>query len=319
MANKVVHVAAAAIWNSKRELLIAKRPDDKHQGGLWEFPGGKVEPGETVLDALSRELDEELGIRLTQAEKLIEVPYHYPDKSVLLDVYSITAFEGEPWGKEGQPVSWVKLDELDGYEFPAANKPILDACLLPKSLAITPYLSDLQQLEVSIMRAIKGGAEGVLLRAPLFEADSVALDKAIDFINTQVDAASVRDVFFAVSTTVDIANKMALEAVHLSVSNLEKLNHRDEFTGRWLGTSCHNAEELSEAIAKEVDYVMLSPVQHTQSHPEIEPLGWSAFSKLTKSSSVPVFALGGMEKGDLALAVENGAQGIAAISAWSEG
>ncbi|WP_415887120.1 Nudix family hydrolase [Neptuniibacter sp. QD37_6] len=318
MANKVVHVAAAAIWNSKHELLIAKRPDDKHQGGLWEFPGGKVESGEAVLDALSRELDEELGIRLTQAEKLIEVPYHYPDKSVLLDVYSITEFEGEPWGKEGQPVRWVKLDELEGYEFPAANKPILDACLLPKAFAITPYLSDLQQLEVSIMRAIKGGAEGVVLRAPLFETDSVALDKAIDFINAQVDAASVRDVFFAVNTTIDIANELALEAVHLSMSNLDKLSHRNEFSGRWLGASCHNADELSEAIAKGVDYIMLSPVQHTQSHPEVEPLGWNAFSELAKSSVVPVFALGGMDKGDLTLAVDNGAQGIAAISAWSE-
>ncbi|WP_415890436.1 Nudix family hydrolase [Neptuniibacter sp. SY11_33] len=319
MANKVVHVAAAAIWNSKRELLIAKRPDDKHQGGLWEFPGGKVETGEAVLDALSRELDEELGIRLTQAEKLIEVPYHYPDKSVLLDVYSITGFEGEPWGKEGQPVRWVKLNDLEKYEFPAANKPILNACLLPKTLAITPYLSDVQQLEASIVQAIRCGAEGVVLRAPLFEAGTVASDKIIDFINAQIDFAAVRNVFFAVNTTVEVANKLAFEAVHLSGSNLDKLSHRDEFAGRWLGASCHNAEELSEAIVKGVDYVMLSPVQHTQSHPEVEPLGWKVFAELAKSSVVPVFALGGMERSDLALSVENGAQGIAAISAWSEG
>lgn len=319
MANKVVHVAAAAIWNSKRELLIAKRPNDKHQGGLWEFPGGKVESGEAVLDALSRELDEELGIRLTQAEKLIEVPYHYPDKSVFLDVYSITGFEGEPWGKEGQPVRWVKLNDLEKYEFPAANKPILNACLLPKTLAITPYLSDVQQLEASIVQAIRCGAEGVVLRAPLFEADTVAPNKIIDFINAQIDFAAVRNVFFAVNTTVEVANKLAFEAVHLSGSNLGKLSHRDEFAGRWLGASCHNAEELSEAIVKGVDYVMLSPVKHTQSHPEVEPLGWKVFAELAKSSVVPVFALGGMERSDIALAVENGAQGIAAISAWSEG
>jgi len=319
MANKVVHVAAAAIWNSKRELLIAKRPDDKHQGGLWEFPGGKVESGEAVLDALYRELDEELGIRLTQAEKLIEVPYHYPDKSVLLDVYSITAFEGEPWGKEGQPVRWVKLNELESYDFPAANKPILDACLLPKTLAITPFTSDFKLLETSIQRAVQAGAEGIVLRAPLFESDSVALDKTIDFINAQIDLLAETDSFFAVNTTVDIANELALKAVHLTTNNLAKLSHRSEFSVRWLGASCHNADEVTEAIAKGADYVMLSPVQHTQSHPEVEPLGWDAFSELAKSSIVPVFALGGLEKEDLALALENGAQGIAAISAWLEG
>lgn len=318
MSNKVVHVAAAAIWNSKRELLIAKRPDDKHQGGLWEFPGGKVEPGEAVIDALSRELHEELGLKLTQAEKLIEVPYHYPDKSVLLDVYSVTGFEGEPWGKEGQPVRWVKLNELEGYEFPAANRPVLDACLLPKKLAVTPYVADYQQLEFSIKRAVQAGAEGVVLRAPILEVDLEYLDKSIEFIQAQMDSLEKDDCFFSVNTSVDMANRLNLSAVHLSAGNLAKLSHRDDFLGRWLGASCHNAEELAEAVSKGVDYVMLSPVQNTKSHPGVRPLGWKAFSELAKSSVVPVFALGGMGKEDLALALENGAQGIAAISAWLE-
>ena len=135
--SKLIHVAAAVILNDKGQVLLAKRPDDKHQGGLWEFPGGKVEPDEPVLEALTRELDEELGIRVTSARPLIQVPHHYPDKSVLLDVFEVDAFSGEPWGREGQPVRWVDAHLLDDYDFPAANRPILAAAQLPSRLVIT--------------------------------------------------------------------------------------------------------------------------------------------------------------------------------------
>lgn len=126
---KVVHVAVAVITikdKSEKKVLIAKRPDHVHKGGFWEFPGGKVEDAETVLEALSRELKEELAISVLDAEPFLEVRHDYPEKSVLLDVWEVTQFSGCAVGNEGQPVVWVSVDQLNGYQFPEANRPIID-------------------------------------------------------------------------------------------------------------------------------------------------------------------------------------------------
>jgi len=131
---KRVHVAVGVIKNSDGEILIAKRADHQHQGGLWEFPGGKVEAGETVPQALIRELQEEVNLDCTSAEitSLMQQSYDYPDKSVLLDIYWVVEslnekqFKEQAKGLEGQPIAWVSADKLDQYEFPAANAVIID-------------------------------------------------------------------------------------------------------------------------------------------------------------------------------------------------
>ena len=120
---KRIHVVAAVIRGADGRILIARRADDQHQGGLWEFPGGKVESGEAVQAALARELEEELGIRPSVARPLIQVQHDYPDKQVLLDVWEVSAFVGEPHGAEGQPLAWVGARQLLEYQFPAANRP----------------------------------------------------------------------------------------------------------------------------------------------------------------------------------------------------
>lgn len=130
---KRVHVAAAVILNGDgSRVLIARRPDHVHKGGLWEFPGGKVEPGETAREALQREIHEELAIQVVAAEPLLEVRHDYPEKSVLLDVWCVRAFDGEPRGNEGQPLCWVALGQLADYSFPEANQPIIDAIVTDK-------------------------------------------------------------------------------------------------------------------------------------------------------------------------------------------
>lgn len=128
---KEVHVAVAVAVVNDAEVLIAKRPDDKHQGGLWEFPGGKVEPGETVTAALVRELDEEVALPASESQmsELLQIPFEYPDKKVFLDVYWVTVSINDALlahGAEGQQVRWVKVHELSDYRFPEANQPILD-------------------------------------------------------------------------------------------------------------------------------------------------------------------------------------------------
>jgi 8-oxo-dGTP diphosphatase len=126
-----VHVAVGVIFNSKQDqILIAKRPNHLHQGGLWEFPGGKVSSGEAIEHALARELFEELGISDIQAEPLMHILYDYTDKKVYLDIWIIHQFNGQAKGKEGQQCEWVNLQDLlssqSQYQFPAANQPILD-------------------------------------------------------------------------------------------------------------------------------------------------------------------------------------------------
>lgn len=125
-----IHVAVGVIVNARGEILIALRPEHSHQGGLWEFPGGKVEAGETVQQALQRELREELGLEIESLRDCVEIRHDYPDKSVLLDVWWVDRFSGKPLGREGQPIRWVAAHQLREYAFPAANQPIIDAVVV---------------------------------------------------------------------------------------------------------------------------------------------------------------------------------------------
>ncbi|MFT6956345.1 MAG: 8-oxo-dGTP diphosphatase [Halieaceae bacterium] len=124
---KEVHVAVGVILDSVNRILITRRGENAHQGGLWEFPGGKVESGETVRHALQRELQEELGITIGIASPLVQVHHDYGDKAVLLDVYVVQEFSGEPKGLEGQPLEWVTETQLKIFEFPKANALIVEA------------------------------------------------------------------------------------------------------------------------------------------------------------------------------------------------
>ena len=124
MEKKQVWVAVGVI-RKNNQIFIARRADNLHQGGKWEFPGGKVENGETLLTALDRELYEENGIRVTQAEPLMVIEHDYGDKAVKLDIWQVTEFEGEPYGKEGQECLWADISALEQYEFPEANKAIV--------------------------------------------------------------------------------------------------------------------------------------------------------------------------------------------------
>lgn len=124
---KQVRVAVAVIINAAQQVLISWRQPHQHQGGLWEFPGGKCEPGETTYAALVREIDEEVGLKIQQASPLISLSHDYGDKQVELDVWRVTQFDGDASGREGQPLKWCHYSELDPSQFPAANAAIIEA------------------------------------------------------------------------------------------------------------------------------------------------------------------------------------------------
>lgn len=127
--SKLIHVAVGVIINDRQEILIAKRHQHLHQGGKWEFPGGKVEQGETVQQALIRELKEEVALNVQQTQDLMIITHDYAEKQVKLDVHWVTDFNGNAFGVEGQEIAWVAPTQLKDYRFPEANKPIIDKIL----------------------------------------------------------------------------------------------------------------------------------------------------------------------------------------------
>ena len=310
--SRVVHVAVGVIVGKDGAILIAKRPDKTHQGGLWEFPGGKVEARETLFDALKRELQEELAIEVVATEPLIKIRHDYGDKVVLLDVHKVTEFSGQPQGNEGQPIQWVAPSSLHEYEFPAANHPIITAINLPQRLLITGEFTELSDFLARVDSALKKGICMVQLRLHESETISKVLGPVAEICNHYSAKLSINtspQLFADISSPPNIG-------LHLNTAQLLRCGMRPVGDSVLLSASCHTKSEIEHAEKIGVDYICLSPVSVTNSHPDQEGMGWGAFKQLVESAKIPVYALGGMAESDLAIALESGAQSIAAISEW---
>lgn len=309
---KRVHVAAAVIRGVDGRILIARRPEDKHQGGLWEFPGGKVEEGEGVRAALDRELEEELGIRPQAARPLIQIRHDYPDKQVLLDVWEVSSFTGEPHGAEGQPLAWASERQLLEYQFPAANNPIVAAARLPDRYLITPDGLQPGELLAGIRSALAQGMRLIQLRAPnMF--DPQYRDLAVDVQGLCAGKAQLM-----LKGPLEWLGDFPAAGWHLTSEQLRKYaaGGRPFPRDRWLAASCHGAEELALAAQMGVDFVTLSPVQATATHPEAQPLGWEVASAMLSHFNLPAYLLGGVAPSDIERAWQSGAQGVAGIRAF---
>lgn len=301
-------LVVAAVIRREGRILIAQRPRDKHMGGLWEFPGGKVEAGEDVRHALVRELDEELGITATAFAPLIRITHDYPDKAVCLDVWEVMAFHGEPHGREGQAVRWVTPDELPAFDYPAANRPIVTAARLPGCYFISPPDLGPAAYGEWADAVLARGARLLLLRAPAL-AEATYLDVARALL------ARCRGAGAHLLLHGDPARLAQVEAdgLHLPAARLAMLAERPDTGARWLAASVHDAAELAQAERMGVDFVTLSPVRDTASHPGQPGMGWESLAALVAQAQVPVYALGGLTAGDLPAARMAGAQGVAGI------
>lgn len=310
MVKRRVHVAAAAIISrDSRQVLIARRPSNVDQGGLWEFPGGKLAPYETGFEALKRELHEELGVEIQRAQPLIRVHHEYPDKHILLDVWQILAFAGEPFGREGQAVRWVAMDELHSYPFPAANLPILRAVMLPTEYLISDEEDDDEVFLIKLGRALReDGIRLVQLRAKNLEPDAylVRAEKALGLCREY-------DARLLLNGEPELLQSIDADGVHLTSERLMSLERRPLAESKWLSASTHDRVQLDQAARIGCDFVTLSPLRTTPSHPEVDPLGWHDFQQLVETAAMPVFALGGMTRHDANHARAVGAQGIASI------
>lgn len=305
-------VVAGVLRDAQGRVLLAQRPPHKQHGGLWEFPGGKRESDETSLQALRRELHEELGIDIGEATPLIRVPWRYPELRVDLDVLQVAAFSGTPEGREGQALAWVAVDALHQWPMPDADRPVVSALRLPRLYAITRDPGpDEAALVAGALAQLHAGCKLLQVRAKTLGIDAtarvlaellpVARDCGADILlNTHIQlAASVDDI-----------------GVHLTAAQLDQLERRPLPRDRWVSASCHDPREIERAVAFDCDFIVLAPVLQTPTHPGTPALGWTEFARLSALSPLPVFALGGLAPGDLDTAISHGAFGIAGISAF---
>lgn len=306
------HVVAGVLSDTQGRVLLAQRPSGRHSAGLWEFPGGKIEPGETAHAALRRELREEIGIDAGAVEPLIGVPWDFAQKSIFLDVYRVLGFAGTPHGREGQALAWHRLDELAGIAMPEPDRPVATALRLPPHYAITPEPGDDDASFLDrIDRALAAGARLLQLRAKTVSAARLRL-----LARAARERALAAGAALLVNARADIAEELGLDGVHLPASELMRWNERPLPRGRWVAASCHDARELAHAAAIGVDFAVVGPVLPTRSHPGAPPLGWPGFAALCAAAPLPVYALGGLTPADVPAARAHGAQGVAGISGF---
>lgn len=310
-ARKLIDVAAGVIRDDALgRVLVAKRPEGVHQGGLWEFPGGKLEVGETVSEALKRELWEEIGITVHASTPLITLEHVYPDRTVRLHVRDVRDYSGEPRGVEGQPVRWVSLDELDQYSFPAANDPIRIAVQLPDCYPILNLDDHPAESIEALLSAWRDGG----LRLVRFRTRQDG--KARDGVGVWVAKAKALGIEVLIDGSVELMRATGAAGLHLPGKSLKDLTQRPVAGDHWLAASCHDAQELAEAARLGVDFAVLGPVLPTLTHPGTPSLGWSQFASLVAQAAFPIYALGGVGPQSIGMAREHGAQGIAAIRAF---
>lgn len=306
----IVDVAVAVIQQANSAYLLAQRPQGKPYAGYWEFPGGKIESHESPLQALHREIKEELDIEIEFAYPWISRVFSYQHATVRLKFFRVRKWHGEPRAREAQQLSWQQLDAPVLEPLLPANYPIVKALHLPHICAI----SNVQELgrEQFLERAARAIDDG--LRLIVFREEKLAPTDAQYVLEKLKELAGLHGVKLLVHSTMDIGSDIC-DGIHLTSSDLKQLTERPSFA--WVGASCHNAEELARAAHLNLDFALLSPVLPTASHPNASTLGWAGFAQLIKNYALPVYALGGMKKSLLEQAMSDGAQGIAMLrDAW---
>ncbi len=295
----MIEVVAAVIERPDGSFLVAQRPSGKVYAGYWEFPGGKVEPGEEAVAALARELHEELGIDIVGAYPWLVRVYTYPHGTVRLNFYRVTAWRGEPHPREEQAIAWQRRGATTAAPMLPANAPILAALELPHEYAI----SDAARLGVAPMlerleRRLAGGLRLLQVREPALPPGARALftEQAIGLAHRYGCKVLTKEEF------------AGADGRHYTSAELMRLDRRPE--GMLAAASCHTRQEIERAMALELDFAVLGPVLEKDG---AAPLGWARFGELARGSRIPVYAIGGLRREDLETAWHRGAHGVAMI------
>ncbi|HSH86128.1 MAG TPA: Nudix family hydrolase [Methylophilus sp.] len=308
---KLVQVAVAILIRPNGEYLLASRPQGKGWAGWWEFPGGKIEAGESPEHALIRESQEELGITPTQIQPWIKRRYDYPAthdaeaKTVLLHFFFVSEWHGELQAREGQQFAWQHPQKLNVSPVLPANAPIMQALSLPSVYAI----SNVQEMgQHAFLQALKKqldqGLQLLQVREPQLEEDNLTQ------LSTKVlSLCAPYDCRCLLNSSPEQAVQLGYQGVHLNSQRLMNMITKPD--NLLIGASCHDAEQLQKAQTLQLDFALLSPVLPTRSHPEETGLGWEKFGEMLNGLEISVYALGGMYLKHLAHAQACGARGVA--------
>lgn len=310
---KITEVAAAILENDQGQVLLGCRPAGSVYAGYWEFPGGKVETGETVHQALVRELKEELGIQILEARPWLVREQLYEHAHVRLHFFRVRHWQGELQTLQHAALHWQNPHEPATVSpMLPTNAPLLHALALPDFYAITQAASlGIPAQLAAIKNALARG-----LRLLQIREHALTPEQQLDFARETAQLCQAVGARLLINSDAVLARACQADGLHLSASALMASRERPDFP--LVAASCHNAAELAQAAQLQLDFVVLGPVQTTASHPGQSGMGWNHFAHLLKNHSLPVYALGGLKRLDMDRAQQAGAHGIAAIrSAWA--
>lgn len=308
----LVDVVCAVIQKPNGEFLLAHRPPGKVYEGYWEFPGGKVEPGESIAQATARELNEELGLSVEESFPWLTRNFSYPHAHVRLHFRRVTRWQNEPHSRENQAFAWQRLSDITVSPLLPANGPILAALALPTVYGIT-RADDLGEVEMlhRLELALHKGLRLIQVREKNWPPTRLAT-----FAEQVIVCARRFDARVLVNGAIDLAYEVGADGVHLTAQQLMNSQERPDVA--LCAASCHDKREMLQAEKLGLDFVVLGPVLATPSHPDSQSLGWDRFSELTQNYSLPIFALGGLSAENLHTAWQSGAHGMAMLRhAWS--
>jgi 8-oxo-dGTP diphosphatase len=301
----LLDVVCAVIQKPNGEFLLAQRPTGKVYQGYWEFPGGKVDPGESISQATARELNEELGIVVEESYPWLTRSFSYPHAHVRLHFRRVTRWRNEPHGREEQSLAWQRISSISVNPLLPANGPILAALALPTIYGITHA----QELGEGAMlhrleAALDKGLRLIQVREKKWSSERVE-----SFAGKVIDLARRVDANVLVNGDLGLARAVKADGVHLTANQLMAMDVRPDI--RLCAASCHNETELLKAEKLGLDFVVLGPVLPTPSHPGSPTLGWDRFADLARNYSLPIFALGGLSIHHQETAWQLGGHGIA--------
>lgn len=306
----IIPVACGVLARPGGEVLIAQRPLGKIAAGKWEFPGGKIEPGESAAQALARELHEELAVEVRQARRLIRFRYAYSDRVVILDTWLVTGFDGSPHPREQQRFAWLRPEQLASLDLLPTVAPIATALRLPAHYAFTqPDAS-----EAAIRAGLPLLPTGSLLRLRL---PALADQAYIELAKRLLQPARLAGIGLVLDRAPELAAQLGAAGWHASEETLGELGGgRPVPAGIWFGASVHGAPALAKVQQAGADFAVLGPVLPTASHAGAPALGWEGFEQIAGECALPVYAIGGLGPAQLEMAHAHGAQGVAGITAY---